>query len=43
MQNIRNLTYILVALTAILIITTVYLSKRAHTNVTTKIRAIEEK
>jgi len=43
MQNIQNLTYILVALTAILIITTVYLSKRAHTNVTTKIRAIEEK
>jgi parallel beta-helix repeat protein len=43
MQNIRNLTYILVALTAILIITTVYLSKRANTNVTTKIKAIEEK
>jgi len=43
MQNIRNLTYILAALTAIFIITTIYLSKRAHTNVTTKIRAIEEK
>jgi hypothetical protein len=43
MQNIRNLTYILVALTAILIITTIYLSKRSHTNVTTRIKAIEEK
>jgi parallel beta-helix repeat protein len=43
MQNIRNLTYILVALTAILIITTIYLSKRAHANVNTKIKAIEGK
>jgi hypothetical protein len=43
MQNIRNLTYILVALAAILIITTIYLSKREHTNVTTRIKAIEEK
>jgi parallel beta-helix repeat protein len=36
MQNIRNLTYILVALATILIIITVYLSKRSHTNVTTR-------
>jgi len=43
MQNIRNLTYILVALATILIITTIYLSKREHTNVTTKIKAMEEK
>ena len=43
MQNIRNLTYILVALATILIITTIYLSKRSHTNVTTRIKAIEEK
>jgi parallel beta-helix repeat protein len=43
MQNIRNLTYILVALAAIFIITTIYLSKRAHANVNTKIKAIEEK
>jgi parallel beta-helix repeat protein len=43
MQNIRNLTYILVSLAAILIVTTVYSSKRAHTNVTTRIKAIEEK
>jgi len=43
MQNIRNLTYILVALAAILIIITIYLSKREHTNVITKIKAIEEK
>jgi len=41
MQNIRNLTYIFVALAAILIVTTVYLSKRAHTNLTT--RTIEGK
>jgi parallel beta-helix repeat protein len=43
MQNIRNLTYILVALTAILIVTTIYLSKRANTNVTTKIKVTEER
>jgi hypothetical protein len=43
MQNIRNLTYILVSLAAILIVTTVYLSKRAHTNVITRIEAMEEK
>ena len=42
-QNIRNLTYILVALAAILIITTIYLSKRSQSNVTTRIKAIEEK
>jgi hypothetical protein len=43
MQNIRNLTYILVALTAILIVTTIYLSKRTNTNVTTKIKVTEER
>jgi len=43
MQNIRNLTYILVALAAILIIITIYLSKREHANVATRIKAIEEK
>jgi parallel beta-helix repeat protein len=42
MQNIRNLSYILVALAGILIITTVYLSRRKHTNVNTRIKAIEE-
>jgi len=42
MQNIRNLTYILAALAAILIITTIYLSKREHTNVTTRIKTEEE-
>lgn len=42
MQNIRNLSYIFAALTAIFLITTIYLSKRAHTKVTTKVRAIEE-
>jgi len=43
MQNIQNLTYILVALTAILIVTTIYLSKRTNTNVTTKIKVTEER
>jgi parallel beta-helix repeat protein len=43
MQNIQSLTYIFVALTAILIITTVYLSKRAHANAATKVKAMEEK
>jgi parallel beta-helix repeat protein len=43
MQNIQNLTYVLVGLTAILIITTVYLSKRVHTKVATKISTVEEK
>lgn len=43
MQNIRNLSYILVALAGILIITTVYLSRRKNTNVNTRIKAIEEK
>ena len=43
MQNIRNLTYILVALAAILIVTTIYLSKRAHTNAISRIKAMEEK
>jgi parallel beta-helix repeat protein len=43
MQNIRNLTYILVALTAILIVITIYLSKRANANVTTKIKVTEER
>jgi parallel beta-helix repeat protein len=41
MQNIRNLTYILVALTAIFIITSIYLSKRAHARITTKSKEFE--
>jgi parallel beta-helix repeat protein len=41
MQNIRNLTYILVALTAIFIIATIYLSKRAHARITTKSKEFE--
>ena len=41
MQNIRNLTYILVALTAIFIITTIYLSKRVHARITTKSKEFE--
>jgi hypothetical protein len=41
MQNIRNLTYILVALTAIFIITTIYLSKRAYARITTKSKEFE--
>jgi nitrous oxidase accessory protein len=43
MQNIQSLTYILVALTAIFIITTVYLSKRVHARITTKSREFEGK
>jgi len=43
MQNIRNMTYILVSLAAILIVTTIYLSKRAHTNAISRIKAMEEK
>jgi parallel beta-helix repeat protein len=42
MQNIRSLTYIFVAATTIFIITTLYLSKRVHTSVTTKTKAIKE-
>jgi parallel beta-helix repeat protein len=42
-QNIRNLTYIFAVLTAIFVITTIYLSKHAHTNATTRTKAIEEK
>jgi parallel beta-helix repeat protein len=34
--NIQNLIYIFAAMTAILIVTTIYLSKRAHTNMTRK-------
>jgi parallel beta-helix repeat protein len=41
-QNTRNLTYIIAALTAIYIITTVYLSKRAHTVTVTRTRTFEE-
>jgi len=42
-QNIQNLVYIFAATTAIFIITTIYLSKRAHASITTKARAIEER
>jgi parallel beta-helix repeat protein len=41
MQNIRNLTYIFIALTAIFIITTIYLSKRVHARITTKSKEFE--
>jgi nitrous oxidase accessory protein len=43
LQNTQNLTYIFVALTAIFMLTTVYLSKNAHTKSSTKIKAAEEK
>jgi len=42
LQNTRNMTYIFVALTAIFMITTVYLSKNAHTKAAAKIKEIEE-
>ena len=42
-QNLRNLTYILAAITAIFIMTTIYLSKIAHARVTARTKAIEEK
>ena len=42
-QNLRNLTYILVAITAIFIVTTIYLSKTAHARVAARTKAIEEK
>jgi len=41
MQNIRNLTYILAALTAIFIIATIYLSKRVHARITAKSKEFE--
>jgi parallel beta-helix repeat protein len=41
-NNIQNLTYIFAATTAILIIATAYLSKRAHTGVTSKIKRLGE-
>lgn len=41
-QNTRNLTYIVAGLTAIYIVTTVYLSKRAHTRTRPKAKAFEE-
>jgi parallel beta-helix repeat protein len=40
-QNLRNLTYILAAIAAIFIVTTIYLSKRAHARITTKSREVE--
>ena len=42
-QNFRNLTYILAAITAIFIMTTIYLSKIAHARVTARTKATEEK
>jgi hypothetical protein len=36
------MTYIFVALTAIFMVTTVYLSKNAHTKAAAKIKEIEE-
>jgi parallel beta-helix repeat protein len=43
MQNIQNISYILVALAGTLIITTVYLSRRKHSNTNIRTKAIEEK
>jgi parallel beta-helix repeat protein len=43
MDNFRNLTYIFAATTAIFLATTVYLSKRAHTGLTTRKGVAEEK
>jgi hypothetical protein len=40
-QNLRNLTYILAAIAAIFIVTTIYLSKRAHARITTKSKEVE--
>ncbi len=40
-QNVRNLTYILAAVTALFIVTTVYLSKRAFSGKTRKIKLTE--
>ncbi len=42
-QNIRNLMYVFAAVTAVFIMTTIYLSKRAHTNIRTKTRLLEDK
>jgi len=42
MQNVRSLMYIVAAITAIYIITTVYLSKRAHTGTVKKTKVFEE-
>jgi len=42
-QNIQNLMYIFAATTAVFLITTVYLSKRAHASTATKAKLIEEK
>jgi hypothetical protein len=41
-SNVQNLTYVLAAVTAILIIVTTYLSKRAHGGGTLKIKRFEE-
>jgi hypothetical protein len=40
-QNLRNLTYILAAIAATFIVTTIYLSKRAHARITTKSKEVE--
>jgi len=42
LQNIQSLMYIFAATTAIFILTTIYLSKRAHAAITTKTKGIEE-
>ena len=42
-QNLRNLTYILAAVTAIFIMITIYLSKIAHGRVTARTKVTEEK
>lgn len=42
-QNIRNLMYVFAAVTAVFIMTTIYLSKRVHGNARTKTRPLEDK
>ena len=41
-QNIQNLTYIFAATTAIFLVTTAYLSKRAHVSASTRVKSTEE-
>jgi len=43
MQNIQSLMYIFAATTAIFLITTTYLSKRAHARMTTSTKSMEER
>jgi len=42
-QNLQNLTYVFAAITAVFIMTTIYLSKIAHARVTARTKVTEEK